>query len=191
MVKRANRSEFSIRLAGAGGHGIVFAGRWLGLAHVLAGYEVSLRPYYSPAQRGGWSKCDMVISVGEEIPPILDELDILVSTLQSLYIDEIRNVRSGGIVVVDADSVKRRELRKDVVEIPYPAFRTSIEVAGRDRYGNAALVGFVAGLLGLIELDNLIEALKRLGARDFEANARVVEKGFRDGVEARKNIILV
>ncbi|NPA97667.1 MAG: hypothetical protein GXO32_08725 [Crenarchaeota archaeon] len=184
--------ELSIRFAGAGGHGIVFAGRWLGMALVIRGYEVSLRPYYSPAQRGGWSKCDMVLAVGEEVPPILDEVDVLVVTLQSLYLDEIGHVRRGGLVIVDADAVKQRGARSDVIELAYPAFKTSISVTGKDRYGNAALIGFISGLLDLVDVDTLLTALKRLGGRDLEANSAVLRKGYEDGVKVReqKHIIL-
>ncbi len=183
------QKELALRFAGAGGHGIVFAGRWIGTALVLEGYEVSLRPYYSPAQRGGWSKCDMVLSVDEEMPPIIDEVDVLVVTLQSLYFEEIGNVKKGGVIVLESDAIKERGARSDVIEIPYPAFKTSLEITGRDRYGNAALVGFVCGYLGLVNLDSLIEALKKLRVKEFEENVKVVKKGFEDGSKARKHII--
>ncbi len=175
-----------IRLAGAGGHGIVFAGRWLGTTLVLSGLEVSLRPYYSPAQRGGWSKCDMVVTRAEEEPPILDEVDVLVVTLQSLYHEEIANVRPGGVVVVEADAVRDRSKRSDVIEVPYEAFRVSLRLSNEPRYGNAALVGFLCGFLGLAPLEKVEEALRKLGARNVETNIRVASKGYEDGIEYRK-----
>jgi len=175
-----------IRLVGAGGHGIVFASRWLGMTLVLSGFEVSLRPYYSPAQRGGWSKCDMVISRVEEEPPIVDEIDVLVATLQSLYEDEIRRVRRGGVVIVEESTVKIRGIRSDVVEVPYGAFKVSLGIANDTRYGNAALVGFVCGFLGLASFNMVEEGIKRLGTRALETNLMVARKGFNDGVEYRK-----
>jgi len=172
--------ELVIRFAGAGGHGMVFAGRLLGTALALAGYEVTLRPYYSPAQRGGWSKCDLVVSTLEEIPPVVDELDVLVVTLQMLYDSDIVLVKRGGVVLFEKSTVRPREA-PDIEHVGIDAFKLAERVAGAPIFANSLLVGFVASAFSLTTLDTLLEALDRIHARQRDENARALKVGYELG----------
>ena len=174
--------ELVIRFAGAGGHGMVFAGRLLGTALALAGYEVTLRPYYSPAQRGGWSKCDLVVSTLEEIPPVVDELDVLVVTLQTLYDSDAAMVKRGGVVVFEKSTVVPK--RRDVEHVGVEAFKIAERVAGAPVFANSLLVGFVSSMLGLTNVDTLIEALERIRARQMDENMRALRAGYELGAKS-------
>ncbi|NLD86710.1 MAG: 2-oxoacid:ferredoxin oxidoreductase subunit gamma, partial [Clostridiales bacterium] len=49
----SNKINHQILLAGFGGQGILFAGKFLVYAGMLGGYEVSWLPSYGPEMRGG------------------------------------------------------------------------------------------------------------------------------------------
>ncbi len=168
-----------LRMAGAGGHGIVFAGRLLGHALTMANYIVTLRPHYSPAQRGGWSKVDMVVSRSIDVPPVLEAPHIFVVTLQSLYEDEIQNVASGGFVLFDEETVKPEPTRSDVEYLPLPLFKLSQQITGNRRFANSVLVGILAAATKLVSLEHLVNALDLVGARNIEENRKALEAGYR------------
>jgi len=161
---------------------MVFAGRLLGTALALAGYEVTLRPYYSPAQRGGWSKCDLVVSTLEEIPPVVDELDVLVVTLQTLYDSDVSLVKRNGVVVFERSTVAPK--RRDVEHVGVEAFKLAERVAGSSVFANSLLVGFVSSMLGLTNIDTLVEALERIHARQIDENVRALKVGYELGAKS-------
>ena len=72
-----SRSE--IRIAGAGGQGVVTAGRILAEAAILSGSNATHNQVYGPQSRGGASRSDVVIA-GDEIGfPLADEIDLLIA----------------------------------------------------------------------------------------------------------------
>ncbi|HDI02351.1 MAG TPA: hypothetical protein ENF93_01760 [Ignisphaera sp.] len=176
-----NLLNINIRISGAGGHGIVFAGRVLGLAFTKKGYDVILRPSYSPAQRGGWSKVDMVVSDKEVLTPIFEEADILIVTTQDRYVEDIGIVREGRYVIYASETVNPHPLKKKVILIGVEAFRISEHVTGDRRFANSVLVGFFAGASKLIDLDTLISVYKELNVRALEENLEAVKAGFKEG----------
>jgi len=67
-----------IRIAGAGGQGVVTAGRILAEAAILSGREATHSQVYGPQSRGGASRSDVVISSEAIGFPLADSIDLLV-----------------------------------------------------------------------------------------------------------------
>jgi len=169
--------RIEIRIAGAGGHGIVFAGRLLGTALVEKGFEVFMRVSYSPAQRGGWSCADIVVSDREILSPLVESPHILVVTTQDRYDNEIANVRRDGYVVYESDTV--HPTNSSVARhIPVPAFRIAEKVAGSRQFGNSVLIGFLAYATRLVDLETLVRSLDKIGARAKDRNIKALEAGY-------------
>ena len=51
-----------ILIAGFGGQGILFSGKFLAYSGLLEGMEVSWLPSYGPEMRGGTASCSVIIS---------------------------------------------------------------------------------------------------------------------------------
>lgn len=108
-------------LAGFGGQGILFAGKFLAYKGLVEGKQVSWLPSYGPEMRGGTANCSVIISDSPVGSPIVTVPDILVAmNLPSLdkYED---TVKSGGTVYVDSSLIGRKIKRKDVTAVYIPA----------------------------------------------------------------------
>ncbi len=108
-------------IAGFGGQGILFAGKFLAYKGLNDGENVSWVPSYGPEMRGGTASCSVIVS---DIPvgsPIVSKPDVLIAmNLPSLdkYED---TVVSGGTIYVDSTLVERKVKRDDVKVVYIPA----------------------------------------------------------------------
>ncbi len=108
-------------IAGFGGQGILFAGKFLAYKGLIDGANVSWLPSYGPEMRGGTASCSVIIS---DIPvgsPIVSKPDVLIAmNLPSLdrYED---SVVPGGTIYVDSTLIDRKVKRADVNVFYIPA----------------------------------------------------------------------
>ena len=68
-----------ILIAGFGGQGILFSGKFLAYEGLIDGKEVSWLPSYGPEMRGGTANCSIIISDDKIGSPIVDRPDILIA----------------------------------------------------------------------------------------------------------------
>ena len=130
----------SFLIAGFGGQGLLFAGKFLVYKGMLEGKEVSWLPSYGPEMRGGTANCSVIVSDDPVGSPIVDHPDVLmVMNLPSL--DKYENaVQSGGMIFVDSTLIERKVKRTDV-EVHYvPATQMATD-AGIPTLANMLLTG--------------------------------------------------
>ena len=99
-------STTKILIAGFGGQGILFAGKFLAYKGLLEGRQVSWLPSYGPEMRGGTANCSVILSDSPVGSPIVNNPDVLIAmNLPSLdkYEDA---VVPGGKIFVDSSLVK-------------------------------------------------------------------------------------
>ena len=68
-----------ILIAGFGGQGILFAGKFLAYKGLLEDLQVSWLPSYGPEMRGGTANCNVVLSQEPVGSPIVTEPDVLIA----------------------------------------------------------------------------------------------------------------
>jgi 2-oxoglutarate ferredoxin oxidoreductase subunit gamma len=110
-----------ILIAGFGGQGVLFAGKFLAYKGMVEDLNVSWLPSYGPEMRGGTSNCSVVLSDMPVGSPIITNPDVLVAmNLPSLekYID---TVVPGGQVYLDSSLIHYEVKRTDVQVFPIPA----------------------------------------------------------------------
>ena len=81
-----------ILIAGFGGQGILFAGKFLAYKGLLEDLQVSWLPSYGPEMRGGTANCSVILSDDPVGSPIITDPDVLmVMNLPSLqkYVDAV------------------------------------------------------------------------------------------------------
>jgi 2-oxoglutarate ferredoxin oxidoreductase subunit gamma len=174
-----------VRICGFGGQGVVLAARLLGVAAALSGKYVVQAQSYGAAARGGASRAD--ITVSDE--PIYDisplEVDVLVSMSQPAYQQYIKTLKKDGLLIFDSALVKPTRNENSV---GVDATRYCKKQFGRALFANIFFVGFIAGILELLDLDSLKSSIKEELKRDIEKNLEALESGYLAGSSNRTTI---
>ncbi|MEM0449652.1 MAG: 2-oxoacid:acceptor oxidoreductase family protein [Methanomassiliicoccales archaeon] len=179
----------SVRLAGLGGQGMIFAG--IVLARAVALYErrngqelyAIQTQSYGPAARGETSKCDVVISDVPNFYPFPEKVDFLVIMSQPAYEKYIESAHEASIIILEEEAVGSRP---QITHYEIPALKRSDEI-GVISSANMIMLGALAYISNLASKEALIKAifdLSPLGA--FEMNERAFNEGLALGKEAVK-----
>ena len=110
-----------ILIAGFGGQGILFAGKFLAYKGLKEDLQVSWLPSYGPEMRGGTANCNVILSETPVVSPIITTPDVLIAmNLPSLqkYLD---TVAPGGQIYVDSSLIDAKVERTDVDVFYIPA----------------------------------------------------------------------
>ncbi len=144
-------------IAGFGGQGILFAGKYLAYKGLMDGANVSWLPSYGPEMRGGTASCSVIISDVPVGSPIVSRPDVLIAmNLPSLdkYED---SVVPGGKIFVDSTLIERKVKRTDVEVFYIPATK----LASDNKFptlANMIILGKVLGTAGLFNSDDDLKA---------------------------------
>ena len=131
-----------ILIAGFGGQGIRFAGKFLAYKGLLEDLQVSWLPSYGPEMRGGTANCSVILSDDPVGSPIITHPDVLiVMNLPSLqkYVD---TVAPGGQIYVDSALIAEKVQRTDVSVYYIPATQMAKD-AGVGTLANMIMMGHV------------------------------------------------
>ena len=148
-----------ILIAGFGGQGVLFAGKFLAYKGLTEDMQVSWLPSYGPEMRGGTANCSIVLSDSPVGSPIITTPDVLVAmNLPSLqkFVD---TVAPGGKIFVDSTLIDMKVERTDVEVFYIPATQLAKD-AGFGSLANMILTGKV---------------LKECDAVPFEGNQQTLE----------------
>lgn len=171
----------NILLAGFGGQGILFAGKFLAYKGLTEGRELSWLPSYGPEMRGGTANCSVILSDEPIGSPIVSAPDVLVAmNLPSLDKYE-STVVSGGSIFVDSTLIERKVKRDDVKVFYVPSTLLAQQI-GAPTLANMVMVGKVIKETGAVSYDNLEAALKKVvSARHqdlFDINLKAINTGY-------------
>ena len=131
-----------ILIAGFGGQGVLFAGKFLAYKGLVQDKQVSWLPSYGPEMRGGTANCSVILSDTPVGSPIITTPDILVAmNLPSLqkFVDA---VAPGGKIILDSTLVGVKVERTDVEVFYVPATQMAKD-AGFATLANMILAGKV------------------------------------------------
>jgi len=152
-------NEFLI--AGFGGQGLLFAGKFLVNKGMMEGKEVSWLPSYGPEMRGGTANCSVIISDEPVGSPIVSKPNVLmVMNLPSLDKYE-KDVRPGGKIFVDSSLIGRKVERTDVDVYYVPATQMASD-NGLTGLANMILIGKLMQELGEFDEAMVAESLKKV-----------------------------
>ena len=167
-------------IAGFGGQGLLFAGKFLAYKGMMEDKQVTWLPSYGPEMRGGTASCSVVLSDEPVSSPIVDEPDVLmVMNLPSLDKYE-STVAPGGTIFVDSTLIERKVQRTDVNVVYIPATGLAAE-NNMASLANMILMGAILKQLGQFDADGISAALKKVvSARHqemFDFNLKALELG--------------
>lgn len=94
-------SQMDAVFAGFGGQGVLFAGKVVAYAGLIAGREVSWLPSYGPEMRGGTANCSVTLSDDPIGSPLVLTPNVLVAMNQPSFERFVPDVVDGGLIVFD------------------------------------------------------------------------------------------
>ncbi len=167
-------------IAGFGGQGVLFAGKFLVYKGMLEGKQVSWLPSYGPEMRGGTANCSVIIGDEPVGSPIVDHPDVLmVMNLPSLdkYED---SVRPGGLVIADSTLIERKVRRTDVDVCYVPSTKLAAD-GGITTLANMILTGKLLKIMGEYDEAGVETALRKVVSAKhpemFDANVKALCAG--------------
>ena len=169
-----------IIIAGFGGQGVLFSGKFLAYAGLIEDKNVSWLPSYGPEMRGGTANCNVVISDEPVGSPIITSATSLIAMNAPSLEKFMNTVQPGGKIFVDSTLISTRVERTDVQTfyIPATALAKEHELSG---LSNMIMIGKFIKETGICKNENIAEALKKcVPARKatlFEKNMEAIALG--------------
>lgn len=179
--------RFEVRLAGAGGQGLILAG--LILAEAVAIYDgrnAIQTQSYGPEARGGASKSEVIISDGTIDYPKVMSADVLLALSQEACDEYFFGLAPDGMLIVDSDLVERVPSSR-AVEVPIT--RIAQEATGRAITANSVGLGLLGGLTNIVSRQALEKAVEaRVPRGTAELNLKAVAAGWEAAQEIKQQL---
>ena len=148
-----------IMIAGFGGQGVLFAGKFLAYKGMVQDKQISWLPSYGPEMRGGTANCSVVISDTPVGSPLITTPDVLIAMhLPSLqkFVDA---VVPGGKIILDYTLIDAKVERTDVEVFYIPATQMAKD-AGFSTLANMILTGKVLKVIDTMAYEGNKETLE-------------------------------
>ena len=170
-----------ILIAGFGGQGVLFAGKFLAYKGLVQDKQVSWLPSYGPEMRGGTANCSVILSDTPVGSPIITTPDVLVAmNLPSLQ-KFVNDVVPGGKIFIDSTLIDAKVEREDVQVFYIPATQIAKD-AGYSTLANMVLMGKVMKECDAVTFEGNKETLetfspaKKAGLTDV--NCQALQSGY-------------
>ena len=173
-------SSTQMLIAGFGGQGILFTGKFLAYKGLVEEKEVSWLPSYGPEMRGGTASCSIIISDEPVGSPIVSSPDVLVAmNLPSLDKYEA-SVVPGGKIFVDSTLIERKVERDDVEVYYIPATKLASDY-DMPTLANMIIAGKLLSITDGFNEESVNAALKKVisakRADMLETNLKAMQIG--------------
>ncbi len=139
--------RFQIRLAGAGGQGLILAGIILAEAAIYDGKNATQTQSYGPEARGGASRSEVIIAEGDIDYPKVSQADVILCMNQESCDKYFYDIRKDGVLIVDSGHVDRVPTSR-AYKVDFTGLAT--EVTGRAITANVVALGTIVGLTDVV-----------------------------------------
>ncbi len=169
-----------ILIAGFGGQGILFAGKFLAYKGLLEELQVSWLPSYGPEMRGGTANCNVILSDESVGSPIVNEPDVLIAMNLPSLEKYVNTVVPGGQIYIDSTLISAKVERDDVQVFYIPATQMAKD-AGVSTLANMIIMGHVLQNNSELTFEGTEVTVKKLvpakKAELVELNMKALEAG--------------
>lgn len=169
--------KIEIRISGLGGQGVVLAGRILGEAAVYSGKNAVQTQSYGAEARGSAAKSEVIISVGKIGFPMVRKCDILIAMSQEAVEKNVKDLKEGGLFLVDSTTVKSVPKTKARI-FKIPATETSTKVFGEKLYANMIMLGALIKIAMIVNEESMEKVISDTFPEKFVSiNIEAYKKG--------------
>ena len=170
-----------ILIAGFGGQGVLFAGKFLAYKGLVQNKQVSWLPSYGPEMRGGTANCSVILSDTPVGSPIITTPDVLVAMNLPSLLKFVDAVVPGGTIILDSTLINAKVERTDVKVFYIPATQMAKD-AGFATLANMILAGKVLKEIDSVAWDGNKETLEAFipakKANLIDINCKALQLGF-------------
>ena len=170
-----------ILIAGFGGQGVLFAGKFLAYKGLVQDKQVSWLPSYGPEMRGGTANCSVILSDMPVGSPIITNPDVLVAMNLPSLTKFVDTVVPGGKIIIDSTLIDAKVQRDDVEVFYVPATQMAKD-AGFSTLANMILAGKVIKESGCVAFDGNKETLEAFipakKANLIDINCQALQAGY-------------
>ena len=170
-----------ILIAGFGGQGVLFIGKFLAYKGLREDKQVSWLPSYGPEMRGGTANCSVVLSETPVGSPIITTPDVLVAMNLPSLMKFVDSVVPGGHIFVDSTLIGEKVTRTDVKVHYVPATQIAKD-AGFGSLANMVLLGKVLKECEELSIDGSKETLESFipakKANLIDTNCQALQAGY-------------
>ncbi len=168
-------SRREIRIAGAGGQGVVTAGRILAEAAILSGSNATHNQVYGPQSRGGASRSDVVIASTEIGFPLADDIDLLVALSNEAYSRYQPELGKQGRLIVDN---RCAPVSPNGTIDRFPVVDTARAISGGQLVTGVVALGVLQAYAGLVDAEALhVAVAARVPSKHREMNLNALRAG--------------
>jgi len=170
--------RYEIRIAGFGGQGVVTIGKIVGIAAVLYDKKNAVQTQsYGPESRGGACKAEVVLSDGEIHYPKVRSADVLVALSQTAQDVYLKDLKPGGLLIIDPLTVAKEVPRSDVRVVKVPATEIALKV-GNKKFQNMVALGALCHLTGVVSQNALEQSIaEAIPPKTLAQNMEAFRKG--------------
>jgi 2-oxoglutarate ferredoxin oxidoreductase subunit gamma len=171
-----------VRFAGFGGQGIIKSGIIVAAAACIhAGKNSVQTQSYGPESRGGACKSEVVISEEEIDFPKVVQPDVLILMSQHAYNEYARDIKPGGMVILDPDMIPTEKNLENARVFRVPATKIAEEL-GRRIVANIVMLGALVAITRMLDENAVKESIKEnIPKGTEELNLTAFEKGYEYG----------
>ena len=170
-----------ILIAGFGGQGILFSGKFLAYEGLIDGKEVSWLPSYGPEMRGGTANCSIIISDTKIGSPIVDKPDVLIAMNGPSFDKYVGEIKAGGQVFIDSSLIDKKCERDDIEAYYIPATQLASE-ENLSGLANMIILGNVIAHADIMPKENIEKAMQKVVPAKkqnlFDLNMKAIQLGY-------------
>ncbi len=188
MTKNTLNEE--IIFAGFGGQGVLSMGMMLAYAGMIENKEVCWMPSYGPEMRGGTANCIVIVSDEQISSPIVTKFDSAV-VLNQPSLDKFESaVKPGGVLIYDSTNIINLPTREDITIVPMAASAEAVKMENK-RIMNMIALGGLLGVKPIVQIEAVIEALRKVLPERHHKLLPLNEKAIRRGIELAQSDAVV
>lgn len=167
-------------IAGFGGQGVLFAGKIIANAFMLAGKNVTWYPCYGAEMRGGTVNCEIVVSDEEVSSVHKQDVDCVVALNQLSFDRFVSKVKKGGMIISNSSLVEEARPRTDIEYVFYPMTEKAIEL-NNPKLANMVSLGVLSNSESVLTDEVLTKAVDMVLPEDrkklLEPNVSAINAG--------------
>jgi 2-oxoglutarate ferredoxin oxidoreductase subunit gamma len=173
--------EKRVIIAGSGGQGILFFGKLLAYAAMIAGREVTCFPSYGAEMRGGTANCTVIISDSLIGSPVIRNPDVLVVMNEASNKRFLEKLLPGGVLIYDSSLIHSKIPRDDIRVVKTPAGDISSSLNGVQS-ANMAMIGAFIASTRMLDIDSVLQAIDEITPSHrralLDVNKAIILKGY-------------
>ncbi len=174
--------DYTVKIAGFGGQGVLLLGQILAEMGLREGLEVSWLPSYGPEMRSGSAHCHVCLSRERIGSPLISHPDILIAMNEISLRKFAPQVPTGGLILYNADGLPHDFDATDAQVVCIPASQIADQL-GSTKVANAVMLGAL-----LAETECLSESSADAVLSGMVKNASLLEAD-RKALEAGRHFI--